>query len=718
MLHLKTLQIHAIGRFVDPQTIDFDRLGNLVQVDGLNKNTKGSSGAAKSTIFNSIDYLLGLNDIPVTVLQSRLTKDPILIKGIFDWDGRHLEITRGKSIGLAIKIDGESKGGSVKLSEEVIDGVLGMPRDLFRKILHKRQKEGGFFLNMPPRETNDFIMDCLKLDKEKSDLEQIEKKLSELKVNKEQVAGLLEVQKQGLKATQDAILSIGLAPIRDMHEEVVQSLKDKRDLSLLNVQIVEKRHNMELSAIQETKPKYISIPFQANSYTTTGFDRNLITRCEEGLKVINEKIIAINKIENDRISEVQKQIHNLKLRNLTLRNKTEEGQKAQKEAEAKAAHIRTLRANRCYICAQDWVNAENKETEAKLLGEILVLKQIIDEGASADIELMDFDLNLMQLQEQLKPVQTPELIDTIDKKRRVDEIIAVEKEKEKTHNKSEGDKLRAHQENEKARLKDHQTTEQVQNSSLIADYDIKEKELRSRHTAEYQQAFGQYDVDNRTFESANSKLKLYNDSKKRYDDSVTRLKVQESEYTKAVDFLSIRLSTIERDLIMSDESRRALKSYISAKFDEALEGISETASQMLAHVPNMATATIQMRGTKENKDGKVKEEVNAVINMDGEEAIPIRSLSGGERSATDLAIDLAVIDFLEHRTGKGINIFVLDEPFEGLDTVCVEQTLEILKNANFNKKLIIVDHNPEVKQMVGSRIMVIREGLTSNIVQE
>ena len=97
--------------------------------------TGGSSGST---------LLLGLNDISNGVLQSRLTKSPMSVIGIFELDGVPLKIERGKK--LSIDLNGEITTGSNKLTEEVARSVIGMPRDLFRKILHKRQGEGGFFL--------------------------------------------------------------------------------------------------------------------------------------------------------------------------------------------------------------------------------------------------------------------------------------------------------------------------------------------------------------------------------------------------------------------------------------------------------------------------------------------------------------------------------------------------------------------------------------------
>lgn len=81
MLKIKTLKFKNIGRFVTEQVINFATLDGLIQVDGVNNNTNGSSGAGKSTIFQALDYLLGLNDTPLTILQSRLTKEGIWVQG-------------------------------------------------------------------------------------------------------------------------------------------------------------------------------------------------------------------------------------------------------------------------------------------------------------------------------------------------------------------------------------------------------------------------------------------------------------------------------------------------------------------------------------------------------------------------------------------------------------------------------------------------------------
>ena len=119
MLELLELRFSRIGRFIDDQSIDFASLNDFIQIDGQNNNTGGSSGSAKTTVFNAADYLLGLNDLPSTILQSRYTDEPMAVGGKFLWDGKPVEITRGKK--LKVVIDGVVTEGSSALAEEQID---------------------------------------------------------------------------------------------------------------------------------------------------------------------------------------------------------------------------------------------------------------------------------------------------------------------------------------------------------------------------------------------------------------------------------------------------------------------------------------------------------------------------------------------------------------------------------------------------------------------
>jgi DNA repair exonuclease SbcCD ATPase subunit len=205
------------------------------------------------------------------------------------------------------------------------------------------------------------------------------------------------------------------------------------------------------------------------------------------------------------------------------------------------------------------------------------------------------------------------------------------------------------------------------------------------------------------------------EAQRRFTASLNKLKEQEAKYQKELDAKQADLDAVEEELLLAQEAKKAVKSYLSRSFDEALETISDTATQIVRGVPNMANATIKLEGTKETKDGKVKEEIAAIISSDGELDIPIKSFSGGERTALDFAIDLAVIDFLESKTNKGIDLFILDEPFNGLGQGEIEMALEVLQTSNPNKKIVIIEHSPAVDEFVTDKIHVIRDGATSYI---
>jgi DNA repair exonuclease SbcCD ATPase subunit len=240
--------------------------------------------------------------------------------------------------------------------------------------------------------------------------------------------------------------------------------------------------------------------------------------------------------------------------------------------------------------------------------------------------------------------------------------------------------------------------------------------MRDRHLMDAEQLRGQANLDQKILEGAVSKLKSFDEAKRRYEHSHLSLMAQEHKYKIQMEALSEEIKVLDHDIESYEELKRAVKSYLSCSFDEALETISENSTRLVRSVPNMANATIQLMGVWETKEGKVKEEVNAVLNLDGDENIDIRSLCGGERSAIDLAVDLSVIELIENKTNKGINVFVLDEPFTGLDTVCIEMALEVLKNASPDKKLLIVDHNPIIKEFVNSSVItVVRDGNESKI---
>ena len=755
MLKLKELRLSGIGRFVDRQTIRFDSLGNIVQVDAQNMNTGGSSGSGKTTLFNALDYLFGINDTPTTILQSRLTKTGIDVSGSFDWDGKAVELHRSKK-GLKVQIDGIETEGSNKLAEEKIDEILGMPRDLFRKILHKRQKEGGFFLQLTPKETHEFLTSCISLGDMQKKTKILDEKITELDKIIISVGKEAEAKKSALKATQESILTLGLAPIKDIHQPVIIELKAKMEKSeaayaaeesnmrALNDSLAKERQELEVlhrNKVQEVesnleilqkdqKVEMDMLLAQRPLVTVQQFDRSEIEKYTKEAENLKNKANSIKNAELERQNTIRSKISEKILLENDLNYKIKEGERAKAEAIAVAAELKKVREHVCPTCEQHWQQTSNKEAE--LLAKVNVLKVAVVAGINAAEDIKHVQADMLELSKMAQPVPLPELSVIDQSLAALAKLIAELEEKSSkftAEQNAKNQEILAEFTKKQSELTEKHQIDAGKFTARIkflreqtffkekTELASKHKELSDKKQLDLTQARGQLDVDRRAFEAAVNKLKAYEEARVRYETSLSQMKTLEANYSAESDKLSKELEAAQNEAMLAFEAKKAINSYISCSFDEALEIIGENATRIIRAIPNMANATIQLEGTKETAAGKVKEEVNAVISMDGEIGVPIKSLSGGERSSVDLAVDLAVIDLIESKANKGIDLFILDEPFTGLDTVSIEMALEVLKNSNINKKLIIVDHNPEVKEMVESRLVVVRDGQTSSVMQ-
>lgn len=735
MLTIKSLTLKNIGRFVTEQTVKFDELGNLVQVDGENRNTGGSSASGKSTFFNASEYNLGLNDIPTTVIQSRLSKEGIYTVGHYDWDGKEVELIRGKGK-LAITIDGNLTEGSNKLVEEKIDEMLGMSRDLFRPIFHKRQKEGGFFLAMTPSKVHEFLTNCLGLSDFKTKLDLADKKFKELSAVKLTVESELSQARAGLSATQNAVLGLGLEPVQDMHAEVVERLKVKYAASQSEAILVTDNHKKQMAILEGQRPELLPSPVLSGAIElpipTLETSNSVTPDVIEGLRSLTSELQQeINKLASDdaeRIKKVTQAIEDRKLAIQALSQQCRTAVSAKDEAIAITGHIKKVRDAICPTCEQNWVTETAKIKESEYLAKLNGLRLLITDGVTAETALTKTNMEIGVLMRELNP-KNAELIDKkkvqiSETNRELTGLIAEEaiyqnelRARNKTILENHAEQQREANRQISARNAAAIAKVTSQNRDLMDAYAKMMNLARNSHEQQLTQVVGQAELDHNVYVTAKNKLEMFESAKKAYDSSAKNLKAQETTYLFQTEAKQASLTKSEKELAFAEEAKRAIKSFMSCSFDDALDEIGDKATDIIRSVPTMVNVTIRLEGLRETQAGKIKEEVNAVMSMDGDENVDIRSLSGGERSAADLAIDLAVIDLIENRSNKGVSVFILDEPFVGLGPTEIEPILEMLKALKINKKLIIVEHNAEVKEMVESRLVVVREGLYSNIIQ-
>jgi len=723
MLKLKTLKFKNIGRFVEEQTIDLANLGSLIQVDAQNNLTGGSSGSGKSTVFNALDWLLGLSDLSTGVLQSRLTKETISVTGEFDWDGHSVTIHRAKK--LSVTVDGIETVGSSKLAEEELDKILGLPRHLFSVLLHRRQGETGFFLKMTPSKMNEFLTDCLGLSTVNSKIDLIDAKIKIYTIDRAKAESDLQSAQAALEATKSAIASLGEEPKTDVTETNLTLLKMAFEGAESELYREKTARTLEKGLLEQKKPILTAISFdftQLNSLNDSvsevkaqinaELDKERARQTEVRNLAAALKLEVNNKISTLRL-EHQKKIAEAKTSIFNLSGMVSTGRTAKEKAIQLASRIKTLRDGSCHVCLQSWKTDENKTEEEKLLKELAECKIDMDASVFAANELEEMKAALITLNdqvnaeiaalndqlasetailtEQAKPQVYPVLIELNTKLREVTKLRLEEKEKEDLHNKEQN----------------------LKNQALMQVFYEEQKALNEKHQTELAGMVKYIAEAKAKYEQAEQALKAHKESLARYSSTLGSLKAKETDINQKVVHMNQKLATITEDLELAEEAKKCLKSYLSCSFDGSLISISESATRILRSVPTMANATIRLEGTKETAKGAIKDEVTACLDNDGELDIPIKSLSGGERSAVDLAIDLAVIELIEDRTNKGIDLLLLDEIFNGFDSLGIEHALEMLKTFGANKKLLLVEHDGIAKEYIQDRITVIRDGETS-----
>lgn len=725
MLKLKTLKFKNIGRFTEEQTISFDSLGNLVQVDAQNNNTGGSSGSGKSTIFNALDWLLGLSDLSTTVLQSRLTKENISVTGTFDWDGKETVIHRAKK--LSIVVDGNETLGASKLTEELLDQIIGMPRNLFRPLLHKKQGEQGFFLQMTPSQMNSFLTDCLGLTTIRSKIDLIDQKTKDLLSAKTKAQSDLQAALASLEATKSAILSLGQEPTTNVTEEMVKESEGKLKLAQIALETVKSSHKLELVNLESAKPKAISVPFDKTHLNAIESEIkaveaqiSLVLDGERNRQVqINKSISAIKLETNNQISSLRLEHsnkvseHKAKLAQLT--NITQVG-KASKEAIIKlSGQIKIQKSGICHTCQQSWITEQAKKEEQRLLDELAKHKTNLEASIKASEEITALEATLPSLNENYNKV-VKELTDGLNSR-----VLALtEQAKPQTPSElpdlnEKSSILHGKKIEERAKEDAHNLAQNEENSKVMNAFIAKQMVLVATHKEQIeavnkdaQEARSAYEQNKNTFDSWNKSLE-------RYKNSLLMLKATESSTTSKVDDITLKVSELSDSLNIAEEIKRCIKSYLSCSFDDALDSISDSSTRILRSVPTMANATIRLNGTRETAAGAIKETITACLDNDGELDVPIKSLSGGERSAVDLAVDLAVCEMIQEKANKGIDIMILDEPFNGFDSIGIEQALEILRTFSTNKRILIVEHDSVAKEFIQDRITVVRDGENSRI---
>lgn len=116
-------------------------------------------------------------------------------------------------------------------------------------------------------------------------------------------------------------------------------------------------------------------------------------------------------------------------------------------------------------------------------------------------------------------------------------------------------------------------------------------------------------------------------------------------------------------------------------------------------------ASYKLQTYKTNSDKSVTAKFSDELLIDSKE-VSIGSLSGGELRSLSLAIDFAIIDVVSTHFGIQMNPIILDEGFDGLDSVGRELVIDLLNKISQRKQIVIIEHSTEAKALFSKVIRV------------
>ena len=682
MINLVSLEFKGIGRFIDYQKIDFSNKGKLLQINGKRLDYGGSSGAGKSTIIHINDLILGLKTKPLTTLQSRKSKDGYWVRGTYECGPNKsiISIERSKKDGLIIEGFCPFTSQPIKISEnnqiaeEYLDRIIEIPRDIFKKMVHKEQKEGGFILNMPPSDMFKFLAKILGLDSWLEKLTKLDSYISE----KEKSLDVLKNTEQSRKDLLDSALA------------AYEKYNESAEVYPLPVNLFDSLRFSELSAAHEAA---LSAKTQALGLIKIPVLMPLqVIDMKSSIDKTHDINLKFQSLDNK--TRIAIGDHNQRIKNFEAM-KIEHGKVEIKKSEIKNSIIEKRNAikhideNSCPTCSQIWNNGDSERAKETLNGEISALAQLFKKILEEQPKLEDIGNGIVEARSEIKKLEQLLITEEKNKNTKLN-LISADLEIEKSRIRDLNAEIVA-----KNNSLGEAYKKEIEKTSKIFDEQLSmlKNEMDSLKTAEL--------TYKRDLDFYNEKMTFVKKSKEvvqvNYDKELISFQKHQSDTTAVTKCLEI-----------ANESKRVVKSFLFKAFDEALDHIGKVATDSLSKVPNASTCTVYFEPFKEVK-GKIKEEVVCYISIDGDEGVPVKSLSGGERSSIDLAIDLAASEFIQQKSGMGADFLFLDEPFEGLESQTRVEYVELLKVVSGNKRIILVEHTDQVKEMVEDTITVVRD---------
>lgn len=166
-------------------------------------------------------------------------------------------------------------------------------------------------------------------------------------------------------------------------------------------------------------------------------------------------------------------------------------------------------------------------------------------------------------------------------------------------------------------------------------------------------------------------------------------KIMESE--KELEVVNNNMKTINNEIEMLkfwkfSMGKNGFITYLANKSVKVIEGVTNSFLKKF-----VVDISVVINGFKINHKGELKEKIEVFID-DGVKECSFMARSGGERGRVTLAGVLGIHHLINMSTnGRGLNLLLLDEAFEGVDTLGVESIIKIFEKIGIT--ILVISQN-------------------------
>ena len=678
--------------------IEFPDSG-LLLLQGKNLDSNGSSRSGKSSINTAIQYALGQAPLSSTQLQSWFAKDGL---------GVTLEISQGEEVAVVNK----SNKSSIKIGEvsttgakpigEALDGFLGISTETLASLTFRPQKSRGFFLNKTDSEKKEFLSSVLGFDKIESALDVADKENSRL--NKEAEAEVVRL-KTLESFTEELKMNIPPKPEPAEFTSIEQVLQKVEELKA-EFAAAEAKESEKLKEQKAFLENFKNEEERALKAIFTETEPVAPVIIEDNTEL--ERLYALAKecqrrLETATLAEEQRRAAfdaEKKAVELEIRNYSAVGTKLanlEKNVAATKEQLVALHQATCPTCAQHWDSpAQIQALETKL--EVFAGQEALLQKEAEALEAAK------TRSESLVWVPDPTSVQNMQQasKSIADQVAAENKRMadEKSEALTNFIKLKSAYESRK-----EEALVQIQKDRRHALEAVQRECARLREATIFSQ------------QQEHAVKKQLEETKRKNDEEMaTYRRGMDSFEVATAKFLEKQKQVVEVQAVVEEKKRSAdlekdfqemigRTGFLGHVFEEILDEVSTGTNGILQDIPNVDNVLVNFASETVTQKGTAKKSIKTEITV-GEHQATLEGLSGGQQTAVELAVDLALLDVVSNRSGLTPGWLVLDESFEGLDMVSKEACLEILKKKSDDRLIIVVDHANEFKEMFSQVIEV------------